>query len=113
MSSRSAKLLLEVSDWVALDRDGVGTMAIGTSLAGDVLCWAKGYREFLAHVAERREGEERAQRTKADAGAAMFDAQALARVAEMLRDELLTGDAKDAAETAMRVLGFPLDGGEL
>ena len=119
MSARSAKLLLEIAGHaklaVARERPspfGGGSVWLPSGLLFELVAWEKGYREHLASVAARREGARRAACRKSEADAAMFDAQALARVAEMLREELLSGDAKDMAELALRALGFPFDGGE-
>lgn len=103
MSDRAAKLLLDVSDWIAVDDRGTGTMAIGTNLAGEVMKWAKGYREHLAHVMERKEGIRRAKIKTALARDAMRDEEALERVRAMVEDLERGQDAKELADRALKI----------
>ena len=106
MSARAAKLLLEVSDWIVVDpeQSSTGTMAIGTNLAGEILRWAKGYREHLEHVLERKEGEKKAQAKAADEAARIRLDEALALVRELAARKGADDLAREQAQAALDLL---------
>ena len=112
MSDRSAKLLLEVARYVRLAADrgafrkmsGGSEVSIHGSLAQDILSWARGYREHLAHVMERKEGVRRAKARAAAARDEMRDVEALARVREMATRRDADDFGRVMAEEALKLL---------
>lgn len=112
MSDRSAKLLLEVADSIGCaSKQGLfrklecGSLVyLNGQLGQDILVWARGYREHLAHVMERKEGERIAEARAAVKRDEMRDEEALARVREMAAHKDADDFACAMAEEALKLL---------
>lgn len=110
MSDRSAKLLMLVADSLRVAANagafrklaGWSDVPINNGLAQEILGWERGYVEHLAHVRERKKGLARAETREERLDRAMSDELALARVRDMVNNEVASEVARRESAELMK-----------